>query len=199
MKLQFDTRDTKPKLRALATLTALAAGAVFIFLFDYAVSGSQREVMLHDLITNLFAAMYLYFECMLLGVIVADAIAAKHEPHKDKDCIIILGCALKPDGTPTPLLRGRLDRALAFAQAQTAQTGKALILGCMIAIYVGLTLLAYRIWLFHGSIQEDLKQKGEGADENDIQKQPGDGPVRVRAAGGLRAAYRTGDPLLFHL
>ena len=50
--------------------------------------------MLHDLITNLFAAMYLYFECMLLGVIVADAIAAKHEPHKDKDCIIILGCAL---------------------------------------------------------------------------------------------------------
>lgn len=101
--------------------------------------------MLHDLITNLFAAMYLYFECMLLGVIVADAIAAKHEPHKDKDCIIILGCALKPDGTPTPLLRGRLDRALAFAQAQTAQTGKALILGCMIAVYVGLTLLAYRI------------------------------------------------------
>lgn len=125
MKLQFDTRDTKPKLRALATLTALAAAALFIFLFDYAVSGSQREVMLHDLNTNLFAAVYLYFECMLLGVIVADAIAAKHEPHKDKDCIIILGCALKPDGTPTPLLRGRLDRALAFAQAQTAQTGKA--------------------------------------------------------------------------
>lgn len=65
MKLQFDTRDTKPKLRALATLTALAAAAVFIFLFDYAVSGSQREVMLHDLITNLFAAMYLYGDPLL--------------------------------------------------------------------------------------------------------------------------------------
>ena len=29
--------------------------------------------MLHDLFANLFAAVYLYFECMLIGTIVADA------------------------------------------------------------------------------------------------------------------------------
>lgn len=81
--------------------------------------------MLHDLFANLFATIYLYFECMLIGTIVADAIAAKHEPEPDKDFVIVLGCGLMPDGTPTPLLRGRLDRALAFGEKQEAATGRA--------------------------------------------------------------------------
>ena len=102
----------------------ILAGEVFIFTFDYAVSGSQTEVMLHDLAANAFAAVYLYFECMLIGTIVADVIAARHEPEKDKDFIIILGCGLKKDGSPTPLLRGRLDRALAFYKNQKEKTGK---------------------------------------------------------------------------
>jgi len=104
----------------------LIAGVAFIFFFDRYVSGSQREVMMHDLATNLFAAVYLYFECMLLGAIVADAIAARHEPKKDKDFLIILGCGLRADGTPTPLLRGRIDRALDFYIRQKAETGKEL-------------------------------------------------------------------------
>ena len=102
----------------------LIGGVVFIFFFDYAVSGSQREVMIHDLIANLFASVYLYFECMLLGVMVADAIAVRYEPEPDKDFIIILGCGIRKDGTPSPLLRGRIDRALAFAEKQKTLTGK---------------------------------------------------------------------------
>ena len=105
----------------------LIAGEVFIFCFDYYVSGSQREVMIHELIANLFAAVYLYFECMLIGAIVADSIAARYEPEPDKDFLIILGCGLRKDGTPSPLLRGRIDRALDFAKKQKAQTGKDLI------------------------------------------------------------------------
>ena len=105
----------------------LIGGVVFIFIFDYAVSGSQREVMIHDLITNLFASVYLYFECMRVGVMAADAIAVRYEPEPDKDFIIILGCGIRKDGTPSPLLRGRCDRALDFAQKQKAQTGKDLI------------------------------------------------------------------------
>ena len=102
----------------------LLGGEVFLFVFDYAVSGSQREVMIHDLITNLFAAVYLYFECMLFGVMVADIIVTRYEPDPDKDYIIILGCGIRKDGTPSPLLRGRIDRALAFAEKQKALTGK---------------------------------------------------------------------------
>ena len=81
--------------------------------------------MLHDLIANLFASVYLYFECMLLGVMVADAVVVRYEPEPDKDFIIILGCGIRKDGSPSPLLKGRIDRALDFAGKQEAQTGKA--------------------------------------------------------------------------
>lgn len=103
----------------------LVAGLVLLFTFDHYASGSRLQVMLHDLAANLFAAVYLYFECMLIGAIVADVIAARHEPDLDKDFLIILGCGFRKDGTPSPLLRGRLDRALRFAEKQEAATGKA--------------------------------------------------------------------------
>ena len=105
----------------------LVGGFLFIFLFDRYASGSREEVMVHDLFANLFAAVYLYFECMLIGAIVADSIAARYEPEPDKDFLIILGCGIRKDGTPSPLLRGRIDRALAFAAKQKAQTGRDLI------------------------------------------------------------------------
>ena len=103
----------------------LLGGEFLIFALDYYAYGSVTQVMLHDLLTNLLAAIYLYFECMILGTMVADSIAARYEPEKDKDYIIVLGCAIRKDGTPTPLLRGRLDRALDFANRQERETGKA--------------------------------------------------------------------------
>ena len=102
----------------------LLGGIALIFRLNYYAYGSQREVMLHDLGVNVLTAGYLYFECMLVGTMAADAIAARCEPRKDRDYIIVLGCGIRRDGTPTPLLRGRLDRALEFARAQKAQTGK---------------------------------------------------------------------------
>ena len=105
----------------------LVAGEVFLFTYDMYATGSQREVMLHDLFVNLFAAVYLYFECMIIGAIIANIIVVKYEPDKDKDFLIILGCGLKKDGTPTPLLKGRCDRALAFDRKQRKETGKELI------------------------------------------------------------------------
>ena len=105
----------------------MVGGVAFLMWFSYYVSGSQREVMIHDLITNTLAAIYLYFECMLIGVIIANAVVVHYEPEKDKDFLIILGCGLRKDGTPTPLLRGRIDRALEFYRRQKAETGKELI------------------------------------------------------------------------
>ena len=69
----------------------ILGGWLLLFRLNYAVSGSLREVMLRDLITNLFATAYLYFECMLIGAIAADLIAAVYEPEPDKDYLIILG------------------------------------------------------------------------------------------------------------
>ena len=49
----------------------LVGGEFFIYGMDYSVSGSQTQVLFHSLFINLCAAIYLYFECMLIGTIIA--------------------------------------------------------------------------------------------------------------------------------
>ena len=105
----------------------LLAGALVMIALDKKYLMSGNETMPRYLLENLFSVVYLYFECMLIGTIVADAIVARHEPDKDKDFLIVLGCALKKDGTPTPLLQGRLDRAIDFYSKQKERTGKELV------------------------------------------------------------------------
>jgi len=94
---------------------SLVAGEVFLIFSDYTFLA---------LITDLFAAVYLYFECMLIGSIISTAIVVSHTPDPDKDYIIILGCAIREDGTPRPLLQARIDKAMEFAEYQVSKTGK---------------------------------------------------------------------------
>ncbi len=105
----------------------MLGGALVLFQFNYYAAGSVHEVLVHDLIGNFGSVVYLYFECMLIGSIVAGILAALYEPDPDKDFIIILGCGINKDGTPTPLLRGRADRALGFYKKQKQETGKDVI------------------------------------------------------------------------
>lgn len=68
-----------------------------------------------------------YLESILLGAIYHGYRAARHVPEFDKDYILILGCKIRSDGTPTPLLRGRIDRAIEFARMQKEATGKDIV------------------------------------------------------------------------
>ena len=106
----------------------LIGGEVFLFAGDFYTSGSELEVMRNDLFINFFASVYLYFECMLIGTIIANVIVVRYEPDLDRDFVLILGCGIRKDGTPTPLLAGRCDRALRFYKKQLRKTGKAPIL-----------------------------------------------------------------------
>ena len=65
-----------------------------------------------------------YFECMLISLIVCAFTASRHEPPLDRDYIIILGCAIRSDGSLTPLLKGRVDSALSFEKRQYDASGK---------------------------------------------------------------------------
>ena len=76
------------------------------------------------LITNLLCVLYLYVECMLLGAFLAVFMVSRYEPPLNRDFIIVLGCRIRRDGTPTPLLRGRVDRAIAFYKKQKEETGQ---------------------------------------------------------------------------
>ena len=65
-----------------------------------------------------------YFECMLISTMFCAVASTRYKPAADMDYIIILGCAIRRDGTPTPLFRGRIRRAFDFEKAQYEKTGK---------------------------------------------------------------------------
>ncbi len=68
-----------------------------------------------------------YLECVLIGTIIIAIKSAVKKDSYNKDYIIILGCQIKKDGTLTPLLQGRVDRALDFRNNQLKYTGKDII------------------------------------------------------------------------
>ena len=68
-----------------------------------------------------------YLECVLLGTIITGIKTAKHVPKFDKDFIIINGCQIRKDGTLTPLLQGRVDRAIWFAKKQKERYGRPIV------------------------------------------------------------------------
>ena len=68
-----------------------------------------------------------YLECILFGTIILAIKASIHKPKLDKDYIIILGCKIKNDGSLTPLLKGRVDKAIEFYKLQKEKNGKELI------------------------------------------------------------------------
>ncbi len=68
-----------------------------------------------------------YLECILIGTIVIAIKSVRKKIKYNKDYIIILGCQIKKDGTLTPLLKGRVDKAIEFRNKQLNETGKDLI------------------------------------------------------------------------
>lgn len=65
-----------------------------------------------------------YFGAMFIATVVCAFLAVRYRPPYDRDYIIILGCAIRSDGTLTPLLKGRVDAALKFEKEQFEKTGK---------------------------------------------------------------------------
>ena len=78
-------------------------------------------------IENGLSSVVTYFECILLGTIIIGIKAARNIPKFDKDYIIIHGCQIRKDGSLTPLLRSRADRAIEFAKMQKEKTGKQIV------------------------------------------------------------------------
>lgn len=68
-----------------------------------------------------------YLECLLLGTAVFALKAARHVPAFDKDYILIPGSQIRADGTLTPLLQARADRAVEFAAMQKEACGRDII------------------------------------------------------------------------
>jgi Uncharacterized conserved protein len=75
-------------------------------------------------IQRVIVYIYCYFECMFISTVVCSLMAVRHKPSYDMNYIIILGCCIRKDGSLTPLLKGRVDSAVAFEKEQFEKTGK---------------------------------------------------------------------------
>ena len=96
------------------------AASLNIGIFGYILINSMTWISIRYVLTFIIT----YFECMLLSTSVCAFLASRHTPPLDRDFIIILGCAIRGDGSLTPLLKGRADAAISFEKRQYEKTGK---------------------------------------------------------------------------
>ena len=116
-------------LLASITAVALVGGLTAAVLLDRSISrDSLAQTRLHTSLVSLYTSGFVFMEAMLLGTLLCGVVAALGEPPLNRDFIIINGCKVGRDGKPLPLLRGRADRALAFARKQQRATGRSPVL-----------------------------------------------------------------------
>ena len=72
-------------------------------------------------------SILVYFYSILLATIYCNVKVSRNIPKFDMDYIIILGCKIRKDGSLTPLLKGRVDKAIEFSKLQKETTGKEII------------------------------------------------------------------------
>ena len=88
---------------------------------------SSSQLVIKKFIDISINATLSYFYSIILATLYCNIMASRHNPKYDKDYVIILGSKIKKDGTLTPLLKGRVDRALKFGEEQYKNTKKKVI------------------------------------------------------------------------
>lgn len=100
-----------------------ALGMVFA-LETYTIMPFLRAITYAWILQLILVYILAYFECLFLSTVACTFLATRFTPPFDRDYIIILGCAICADGSLTPLLRGRVDSAVAFEKKQYEATGR---------------------------------------------------------------------------
>ena len=108
----------------VAVALCISGGAAFGIWMSY----SLLTFPLRNMLLNVYAGLFVYLECLLAATVIHALMAGRHEPAYDRDYVIVLGCRIRPDGTLYPLIRARVDRAIAFLRRQEAATGKRAVL-----------------------------------------------------------------------
>ena len=121
-------RHERPRFRnvlgLLLGLLMITAAYVYFRMITGYFQGSEAQYRIRMAIENIAGITFAYAECVLFSSMICGLRAAKHVPPRDRDYILILGCGFAKDGSLTPLIRGRVDKALEFWRRQKEETGK---------------------------------------------------------------------------
>jgi uncharacterized SAM-binding protein YcdF (DUF218 family) len=119
----FSYRNLLGVFLGIFALMGLFGSQTLYMLTSKLVSGEQLVIVkkFFDIMINVVLS---YFYTLIIATLYCNTLAANHIPTFDKDYVIILGCKIKEDGTLTPILKARVDRAIEFAKMQKEKTGK---------------------------------------------------------------------------
>jgi len=113
----FSTKRLLGFIIGILALIGLFGSQLIYTLISNLLVGTDKQFIKYALDICINATLS-YFYTLLIATLYCNIRAGKHIPSYDKDFIIILGSKIKSDGTLTPLLKGRVDRAIAFANKQ---------------------------------------------------------------------------------
>ena len=107
-------------------LIGLLGSQTIYYVISRLLVGTERQFIKYtiDICVN---ATLSYFYSLIIATLYCNIKAGNHEPVYDKDFVIILGSKIREDGSLTPLLKGRADRAIEFAKNQYNKTKKKII------------------------------------------------------------------------
>ena len=102
-------------------------GTQLIYLATKGLTLSSGQLVVKKFLDISINAVLSYLYSIILASLYCNFMAAKHVPKYDKDYVIILGCKIGKDGSLTPLLKGRVDKAISFSKKQKEETNKDII------------------------------------------------------------------------
>ena len=102
-------------------------GSQTIYMITERIIYVKNDLLIKLFIDSSINIILTYFYTLVIATLYCNIMAANHVPSYDKDFVIILGSKINLDGSLSPLLKGRVDKAIDFGKNQYKETNKKII------------------------------------------------------------------------
>ena len=122
----FNPRNLLGIILGVFALLGLLGSQTLYYVVTNVLTSMDKQFIKYTLDICINATLsYLY--TLIIATLYCNIKAANHLPTFDKDFIIIMGAKINKDGSLTPLLKGRADKAIEFAKKQYESTKKKVV------------------------------------------------------------------------
>ena len=122
----FNPRRLLGIIMGFFSILGLFGSQAIYYIITKLLVSTDKQFIKYALDVSINATLsYLY--TLIIATLYCNVKAALHTPSYDKDFIIILGSKINNDGTLTPLLKGRVDKAIDFGKKQYQIANKKII------------------------------------------------------------------------
>ena len=122
----FSLKSSLGIIFGLSALFSILSSQTLYYLIKHLLIESDKLFLKFSLDICINATLS-YFYTLIIATLYCNIKASKHIPSYSQDFIIILGSKIREDGTLTPLLQGRADKAIEFGKKQYEVSKKKII------------------------------------------------------------------------